>query len=350
MIGYEYGNTRLRVRMTRILDRPALLRLLAAGDIDRMLAELGSGDHGPDVEAALARRAGGARLDEAIRTHLARSLREMRSFYEGPAAAGLDLLLGRWDVRNLLAVLRTAGRPDLVSDVLGRLVPAGILDDPLLRELAAQPGVRAVVELMVAWGVPDPETAGSLLGVLGRVESVGDPILLEATLLGRHAERVAAETSERPDDAVASQLRAEFDAGNVASALRVRQARLDGEPLPVDWTLPAGTPAAWERIIEVESRDEAAAHIVGWLRPKELEGAVAAWAVHGDLARLADDLDAALATVARRRAVSGDPLGPAVPVAYVWSKEEEARLLRLVGRAVLGALDRAEVEERLAAR
>lgn len=348
MTGYEYGNTRLRVRMTRLLDRADLLGLLAAGDLDRMLGGLASRGYGPDVEAALTRARGEARLDEAVRTHLARSLREMRSFYDGPAGEGLDLVLGRWDLRNLLVLLRTRRIPS--PDI--PVVPAGVVSDAVLRELGAQPTVRAMVELMVAWSLPDPGTARSLLGSLGPMESGDDPTLVEAVLVRGHAERVAAELAARPDDAVSRQLRAETDARNLMAALRVWEARAAGEPVPDNWALPGGTvdEATWRAVAAAGTREDAAARLSGRLRPRRLAAAVTAWAGHGNLLRLADDLEGALVAVAVARLGSDDPLGPAIPVAYVWAKEEEARLLRLVGRVFVHGFDPAEIEGHIEAR
>lgn len=346
MSGYEYGNTRLRARLGRLLTRADYAGLLATADLSRMLGVLSEGPYGPDVEAALPRAAGLARLDEAIRSHLGRQLREMRSFYSGPAGEAVDLLLDRWDVRNLVVLLRSAARPGEAGALLPLLIPAGSLDAPALRTLAAQPGARAMVDLAVAWSLPDRATARHLLATAAA--SGDDPATLEHALLHRHAAWLAEVLAGRPDDALTRVLQAETDARNLSAALRTRAARLDGEPAPEDWVLPGGrvAPETWLAATAVDDPAGVVALLAG--RLPAWEAALRAWAADGDPARLSDRLDDALALGARAE-MAGDPLGPAVPAAFTLLVEQEARRLRLVGRALAHGLDPDEVDGRLGA-
>lgn len=346
MTGYEYGNTRLRARMGRLLSRADFAELLASADLSRMLGVLSDGPYGPDVEAALPRTSGLARLDEAVRGHLGRRLREMRGFYAGLAVEAVDLLLRRWDVRNLAALLRAASRPGGGAGVLPLLVPAGAFDEPSLRELGAQPSARAMIDLAVTWSLPDRSTARHLLSVSAATGD--DPAALERALLHRQAEWLAGVLDTRGDDALTRRLREEIDARNLSAALRSRAARVAGETAPEDWALPGGRVDAawWPAVAAAADPSEVAALVAarlpGW------ESAVRRWAVDADLPGLADRVDDAL-TLAARREVAGDPLGPAVPAAYTWAMEQESRRLRLVGRALVHGLDPAEVDERLGA-
>lgn len=349
MTGYEYGNTRLRARWGSFLSRADYSELLAAGSLDRVLGVLGQGPYAADVEASLFRASGLERLDEAVRRHLGRVLAEMRTFYEGEPAGRVELLLSRWDVRNLMTLLRAVRGPQGSRQVLGLLVAAGSLDETALRELAAQPGLRELIDLMVAWQLPDRATARHLLRMVAGAET--DAAEIERALIHRHAETVSQELDTAGDDAVTRHLRHETDIKNLVTTIRVWEVRRAGEPVPDGWILPGGTlgPSYFELSVVLDTSEDVAGRLAplqpftGW------EPAAQAWSRHRDPGRLADDLDIALTRLAWRWMRSGDPLGPAVPVAYVWWKEREASQLRMVGRVVAHGLDPGELESRLVA-
>ena len=103
---FAYGNTRVRARLPDLLSRSDLERLLTLDD-DALLGELARTPYAPEVQAEAARIRLPRSLQRAITRHLARTLLELRSFYEGAARETIDLLLRRWDLHNLLVVVRT---------------------------------------------------------------------------------------------------------------------------------------------------------------------------------------------------------------------------------------------------
>ncbi len=100
------------------------------------------------------------------------------------------------------------------------------------------------------------------------------------------------------------------------------------------------------RVIDSDEPDSVVELLARTPLPGEFEPALTQWSREGDLARLAERMTAAILTMAMR-AMLRDPLGIGVPVGYLWLKEQEARNLRLIGRAHAHGLDAAEVAERL---
>lgn len=351
MTGYEYGNTRLRAMRSRLLTSTDFSEMILAGSLDRMLAMLADTPYGPDVEGALVRARGLSRLDETIRSHLARTLRRMASFYGDEARERVDLLLHRWDLRNLRALLRLPEAPMVSGDVSRLLVPAGRLDEADLAELAAQPDVGSLIDLMVAWGIPSAETAIALIRARVRYRAEGDPTVLESAL-----DRVFAEEMDQvlggEDTGPASILRAEIDARNFETALRLRAARVDGEP---GWTeigeayVPGGLLRVdiWSEVAQTDSAEASAEMVMrrpllsGW------ESAIRAWVSHGELTRLAEELQRATTSAAISRFVTGDVLDFDVPLAFTFAKEAEARNLHLIGRGIVHGIPGTELEARL---
>lgn len=351
MSGYDYGNTRLRAMRARLLDRRDYTEMMEAGSLDRMLGLLAETAYSSDVEAALVRARGLERLDLALRSNLAATLRRMATFYEGRQHDLVGLLLDRWDLRNLRALIRLTNLRAERSDRGRVLVPAGRIEDSDLGELAAQGSVASLVDLMVAWGIPSPDSAFALLRARAEFIADGDISHLEHAIDREYAAEMERVLSYEEDGAGVV-LRAEIDARNLELALRLRAARLEGEPGWADAAngyLPGGTQPRelWAQVADASS-PEAVAELAGTrnLLPGWRQ-VIAEWVAGGGLAQLSDGLQRSITSMARARFVSGDPLGFDIPVAYTFAKEAEVRNLSLIGRGLVHRIPMTEVEANL---
>lgn len=353
MVGMEYGNTRLRAMRSRMLGSGDYRRLMTAGSVDGLLAALSDTDYSADVEAALTRYGDLRRLDEVIRRHLERVLGAMGSFYEAPAIRRVELLLQRWDLRNLRVVVRGRARLEGADDILRFVVPVGRLSSAELTELAMQPSLRTAVDLMAVWRIPSRSTARRLLDAWPEYEATGDVVILETALNRAFAERLDDVLGD-DDGHPATVLRLEIDEINLLTALRLRAARDRGEVSPataasVDAYLPAGhiRPVVCAAAATATQTSGVVAQLEESPMPVVWIDVLRAWADHGDLGMLADDLH----TVSTRFAVGlfhrGDPLEFDVPVAFARAAEHEARNVRWIGRGVAHGLDVDEIERRM---
>jgi vacuolar-type H+-ATPase subunit C/Vma6 len=71
------------------------------------------------------------------------------------------------------------------------------------------------------------------------------------------------------------------------------------------------------------------------------------WSESGNLATLGDELDEMLTRTAVGMFATADPLGPGVPLAYVWAKENEIANLRTIGAALAAGVAPDLIEEEL---
>jgi V/A-type H+-transporting ATPase subunit C len=349
--GFDFGNTRVRARRADLFGAARYQELVAL-DVDRLLAALSDTPYRPDLEAATPRHRGLRLLEEALRTNLARALREVVSWYGGPAGADIAIAVGRWDLRNVRAILRGQYARREPDEIRAALVPAGHLSDAVLGELAAQAGLRPTVELMFTWGVPNPDVARTAAAALPDFESSGDFQALE-----RAVERAAAaqlrRALEEAGPEVARLLRSEIDQINVLTALRLQQAASEsGEWDAVDpmERLLGGGALPLPALAKAAGADDptaAAEVIVAAGVPAPWDAALQRWAVSTDLVVLNDDLDEAAARGAAAMFATADPLGPGVPLAYVWSKENEVKNLRTIGAGAAAGLPADQIEEGL---
>jgi V/A-type H+-transporting ATPase subunit C len=350
--GYDYGNARLRVLKQELFDAAFYQRLLIR-DVEGLMTALAETPYRPDVEAALARSRGLDALHRAASTNLTRVLRTVTGFYAGRAAWALALILSRFDVQNVLTILRAQARRVPTADTLPLLVPVGAIDEVSAGEMVRQPNLPAAVGLMAEWGVPRPDVARAVWGQLPAYEATGDLSLLETALMRAHAAGLARALAQEADEVsdLEPVMREELDRRNLLVSLRLRDARGRGEPTegPENPYLPGGRiPAAsFAGLAGTDTPDDVLGRLSRLDAPSHWQRPVATWATTGNLSRLEHDLDAE----ATRRAISlfwrGDPLGVGVPTAFVAAKENEVRNLRLLAYGADQKIPPDEVSETL---
>jgi V/A-type H+-transporting ATPase subunit C len=338
---FVYGNTRLRARKAGLLTAASYDGLLGepVDGVQRALAET---VYRPELEAALARGGGKRALEIAIRDHLARALEEMRSFYRDRARELVDVLLARFDLQNLLTLLRGQVQHQPAEVVLAAVVPLGPLGDGTADEIARRDEPAAAVDLLVAWRLPDPETAAALTDAWPRFERTQDLAQLEHTLVGAHAERVERELARAPET-LRELIARERDATNTLTVLRLRTAlQLDElAALPAapeaGRFLPGGRigEGALDEALHMPARPDAVARLAGAARRPDWQAPLERYASTddvdaNDLPHLQRELEATRVRWALRLFLSGDPLGIDIPIAYTVAKENEARNLRLI--------------------
>lgn len=354
MIGFDYGNARVRAMRSNLLGMSDYAALVTVGSFDAFLGAFHTTPYQSDIETAMTRERGLRAVDEAIRRNLARTLRAMRSFYADEAGRLVELLVRRWDIRNLRSLLRVHARLRPPESVVPELVAAGLLTEAELSQLAAAPGLRALVDLMVAWELPDRSAARRILRQLPAFDTTGDVATLERTLIHAWGEGLTEQLTGLPDDdGLVLILRSELDLSNVLAAVRYWEASDSGESVPpdlIDELTPGGLVSigALAAAGHHRERAEVAQTLVGAPGLPGWDTALDRWAEHGDATVLAEELSRTLT----RTAVglfTRDPLDSSIPTAFTFAKEAEAQNVRLVARGVIHGFHPDEIIEHLVA-
>lgn len=334
---YGYANARIRALKACLLDRQAYDSLIAAASVEALIQMLARTAHKPDVEAALLRYQGVQCLADALRRNLARTIGSMRRFFEGRARELVELLVARWDLFNLIAILRGQVRGVAAADILNALVPAGALAETELRELIKQPTIQATGELMLTWRLP---FAGALAEALRRAG--GELASVETRLHEiRFRDALSRLGPEPNDELVREMLETEIDVANLA--LLIRLSTLRGE---------AGQTAARSRFPDTsrmliaggrlplhllaELTDPANVEtMVGRLAEtpygRALRQRVEPYRQSGDATALERALEEQLALKGIRMFYR-DPLTIGMAIGFLWAKTTEAANLRLIAQ------------------
>jgi vacuolar-type H+-ATPase subunit C/Vma6 len=282
----------------------------------------------------------------------------MRQFYQGEPQALVELLLRRWDRHNVITILRGQMQRVSSKEMMSVLIPVGQLDRVALRELARQPGLTAVIDLMTTWRLP---YAVVLRHVQARSGTTPDLDQLELALNRGHyaAIRAELEKGSRHRLLMLDYFRTEIDLLNLGTTLRLAQ-----------------QPEIWPLLHQRYQADDIRPLLIepgGHLPPQRLaELAATAGGVEGVVHGLSDSRygralevgwqryqkgEASRSVLERelerwqveqcRQIFSRDPLSIAIPIGYMTSKEVEVANLRLIAQAVALGLKRDEVRREL---
>ena len=235
-------------------------------------------------------------LHEALRRNLARTLGELRTFYEGHAGELVDLLLSRFDLHNLLALLRGSVRgqaaPRKCSRTPSRSARSATLrrtrsranQSPPGRSTCSSPGDCPIPHSPAR--SPTPGRSTSALDDLAALEHA--LAIAPRAAASTEAARAAGEDAEPLRELIAR----EHDAINVLIVLRLRFAlqlrRADrvaaaARPRPLSGRREDRRAEALETALRQPTRAEAVARLIDAARREDWRAPLERIAAGGDL-------------------------------------------------------------------
>lgn len=149
-----YINSRVRGMYSALLSPAELRAFIQKADLEAMIADLQKTAYRSALEISCVRLSGITCLEEALRTHLVRTYSKIVGMFgDNDAARYVRIVVNRWDVHNLKAILRGKNIHSPPEEIRECLVPAGTLDEATLLELLKQPDVRDVIDLLATWEI-----------------------------------------------------------------------------------------------------------------------------------------------------------------------------------------------------
>jgi V/A-type H+-transporting ATPase subunit C len=353
---YGYANARLRAMKSRLLTRSDYAALLDEPTIEEMVAQLTQTVYQPEIEAALVRAAGWACLSEGLRHHLTQTLNRITDFFSGTPQRLWKTSIARWEVFSLKTILRGQAHHIAADEILDAVIPAGELKESDYSRLVQQTSVRATVDLLATWNHP---CARPLMEAMPRYAERDDLVELELALdRARYADafKILDGLEDESAAMVIATLRAEIDAANILTALRLsewgggaqlmqRYGSLSPAPLLI-----ADGGAASQKLLyefkEIPTMEQLVRELGGTDFGEALSHGMVRYEESKKLTMFEDELDAELA----RRHLAlfyRDPLSIGIAIAYQYALVNEVRNLRVIGRGKGAGWKRAGIEKEL---
>lgn len=331
---YGYANARLRGMRARLMRRDMLERLTEAADLHQLIQDLMQTEYAPDLEEALIHGRGPNEVGEALRLNLVRTYRKVFGFLNAEAAQIAATVLGRWDVFNLKTILRGKHVHLSNTEISEGLLPVGALSHGDLEGLVKQPDIRAVVDTVSTWNLPQ---AVAMRDGFTQYARTGDLAEFELALDRYYAEWAAGRLVRgNKNHALARRiLSIQVDIQNLLMIFRIARANL--EPTEVDrYFLVGGSEVPldlYQKLAGMSDVDEILDSMRGTKYGDLLEQAAERFLESQSISVF----ERALEDYLTRKAIalgSTDPLGVGIPIAYLWSKNNEVTNVRIIARGI----------------
>ena len=245
--------------------------------------------------------------------------------------------MARWDLFNLIAILRGQARGVAAEEILSVLVPAGALPETELRELVKQPTIQATSELMLTWRLPFAGAVAEALRLSG-----GELASVESRLHRIRCRDVLARLGTETNDAmVREMLECEIDVANLSLLLRLAPLRrqtpataLTSSIVDIRALLIPGGSLPLYVLAELAEAAEVEA-LMGRLADvpygQPLRQCLEQYRQSGDVTVLERALEKLLALTGIRM-FHRDPLTIGIAIGYLWAKTTEVANLRLIAQ------------------
>lgn len=320
---YGYINARLKGQHSRLLRAGNYEELLNLPDFEAFSKWLDSSSYSREWQEAQTRYSGLAAAEEALAASFSSATRLMRKISEGRPRQLMEVIIRRWDLENLKAVIRGLHHRWPAEEILRGVLPAGSLTRVQLAELAGQADLRELADTLSTWGL---EWALPLSRALPEYQSRPDLADLELTMDRYYYYQSLRELRglDRDREVLREILRREIDLLNVRSIKRLREqgpGKETGEVTEAGrYYLPGGRLLTLEKYLALlEPRESRKAM-------RSLRGTPLFHMLEGQEDHEMKDWQE------KADAYGGDPLGIEVAVGFIWRKYFEVANLRMIAR------------------
>ncbi len=323
---FPYINARVKVMKSHLLPQSRVEEFLQVPDLDAFIQALADTPYNMQLQEALTRFVGIRAVDEALSRNFYHATRRILSFADGPERRQIEVVLLRYDLQNLRAIIRGRHTGKTEAEILATLYPGGVLSEVRLRELLQQPDLRAIADTLVTWMHPLGRALREGVDAAMRSGNLLDAEMALDRAYARFGFRVA--DGEGDGEATFRRfLSAEVTATNVRTALKLRRVKdLSREERARFFIL--GGALTLERFTNLADPQSSLSEISG-LRLFGVD-----LAATENLRELERALDQAAQRTAARMYL-GDPLALDVVIGYLTRKAAEVSNLRVIAHAKL---------------
>jgi V/A-type H+/Na+-transporting ATPase subunit C len=144
---YIYVCTRMRVRKTTLLPREEYMRMLnmSLPEITRIIGET---DYKQEIDELGATFKGIDLIEVALSWNLAKEYQKILEITPGHLKQFTQAYLRRWDIQNVLTLIRGKAQGEKAGKIKEVLIPAGSLDRVILDRLLAEDNTDKIVEML----------------------------------------------------------------------------------------------------------------------------------------------------------------------------------------------------------
>ena len=251
-VPYEYVCTRMRVRKSKLLAREDYLRMLnmSIPEITRFIEET---QYKKEIDELGTSFSGIDLLEIALSWNLAKEYQNIQKIAPGDLKRFTQSYLRKWDIQNVLTILRGKSQKVKSGKIKEILIPAGELDRVFLDRLLKEESPERVVEALKGFSMYP-----ILAGGLGEAIAEGSFAHMENALYRQFYNELIEEAMSgfKGGRLFLNYIRLEIDMINIRNMFRLRAARIQQDAR--EMAIPGATFSVdeFQRLINREDYNE----------------------------------------------------------------------------------------------
>lgn len=333
MSEYDYLNARIKGMHSNLLAREFYDQVLASEGPTPLIDALLSSSYGSDIREALYHDRSAAGIEWGLRRNLFDTFKEVRTLAPPKPYRLLSIQFRKWDIQNILALVRGKAAGLLPEDILAGVFPAGELGDVELEELAAEDNIKTVIDALTVLNFP---FAFELRNVVRVHTDKLDCASLETEFMRVFFAWALNNLSVTNEDEslLRNHIRCQIDLINLKGVLwAVSQKETGRHPDPVDRLVGGRLTPQMLSAIERSSSLEMCFEILAesYFR-RAIDRGILAFGEARRLAVMERFLEIEMIE-AGCKMFRANPLGIGVPIGYIWRKYNEFTNLRILLRS-----------------
>ncbi len=151
---YDYGNTRLRARLSQLLPVEKLESFTDFKSIDSLISALTKTPYQESIERALTFAHGYECINQAMKFASAEILNDLMSFYHDDEKVMIRMIFFRYDLQNLKVIFRGIIHKIPVDQMTSSFTYMGTISDSVLKDLAKSENPEDAINRMVVFQLP----------------------------------------------------------------------------------------------------------------------------------------------------------------------------------------------------
>ena len=329
---YDYLNARVRGMSRHFISTETLQQIVDASDVEVVIDVLMDSPYASSVSEARTTHSGIAAVEVALRTSLFETLQKVREIAPRGPRRLITIQLNRWDIDNVVVLLRGVAAGVPADEIADGLTPAGEYRPVQLAELAREPDVQSLSDALTTWGYEFATTLRRMLLDSGPEIDVN---AAEADLFTAYALWAFDQLDPHdPNHEVLRELlKLQIDLKNVISVLKRVQYNSLGVDAPELRILPGGSFSL--HLLRELDRSNTVPDALSLLEKTHFAPGIERGVLsYGGTDRVSG-IERFLEAVVIGRGIElfrGDPLSAAVPLGFIWRKVNEYENLRMILR------------------
>ena len=143
---YDYGNTRLRARISNFFSPQTLESFSDLTSIDTLISTLSKTHYKNAIEISLTYAHGYGCITEALRRETTDIRQNLKRFYDPGIWEKIKIVFLRVDLQNMKAIIRGICHEARIDTIINSLSPLGTIDEQLLFRIAKSKNISEAID------------------------------------------------------------------------------------------------------------------------------------------------------------------------------------------------------------